>query len=176
MELSRYIACICEGTAEQVIIEKLLDADKLIFSRSQLLEEKIIRCRSSKSFEERYFRKGFAEKITVLWILDSRKERFKLSKAYEHKVNVINIITAPEVEMLVIFNEKKYKDFKKSRKKPSEFCKEDLHYPNVKSTAFVQDYFDDVDTLVRSITNYRRLSNIPNGEYSLLDLLTSIPN
>jgi ribosomal protein S18 len=78
--------------------------------------------------------------------------------------------------MLVIFNEKKYKDFKKSRKKPSEFCKEDLHYPNVKSTAFVQDYFDDVDTLVRSITNYRRLSNIPNGEYSLLDLLTSIPN
>jgi hypothetical protein len=66
MELSRYIACICEGTAEQVIIEKLLDADKLIFSRSQLLEEKIIRCRSSKSFEERYFRKGFAEKITVL--------------------------------------------------------------------------------------------------------------
>jgi hypothetical protein len=176
MELSRYIACICEGAAEQVIIEKLLDADKLIFWRTQLLEEKIIRCRSAKSFEERYLRKGFTEKITVLRILDSRKERFKLSKAYEHKVNVINIITAPEVEMLVILHEKKYKDFKKSRKKPSEFCKENLHYPNVKSTAFVHSYFDDVDTLVRSITNYRRISNIPKGEYSLLDLLTTIPN
>lgn len=175
MELSKYIACICEGSAEQVIIEKLLDAEKLIFSRSQLLEEKIIRCRDAKSFEQRYLRKGFSEKITVLRILDSRKERFKLSRAYEHKVDVINIITAPEVEMLVIFNENMYKDFKKSRKKPSIFCKEDLHFRNVKSTDFVQSYFHDMDILVHSIIEYRRISNVPNGEYSLLDLLTSIP-
>ena len=29
MELSKHVACICEGTAEQVVIERLLDADKL---------------------------------------------------------------------------------------------------------------------------------------------------
>lgn len=28
--------------------------------------------------------------------------------------------------MLIIFNEDKYKEFKKSGKKPSSFCKEDL--------------------------------------------------
>lgn len=38
MELSKYIACICEGTAERVIIDLLLDNDRLIFSRDDLLE------------------------------------------------------------------------------------------------------------------------------------------
>jgi len=45
------------------------------------------------------------DKISVIRILDSRRENFKLSKAYEHKVDVINVITAPEIEMLIIFNE-----------------------------------------------------------------------
>lgn len=32
MELSKYVVCICEGAAEQAVIELLLDADKLIFT------------------------------------------------------------------------------------------------------------------------------------------------
>ena len=55
-----------------------------------------------------YLRKGFPDKISVIRILDSRRQNFKLSKAYEHKVDVINVITAPEIEMLIIFNENKY--------------------------------------------------------------------
>ena len=82
-----------------------------------MLEEEVIRCRDGKRFEEKYLRKGFLEKISVIRILDSRRENFKLSKAYEHKVDVINVITAPEIEMLIIFNEDKYKEFKKSGKK-----------------------------------------------------------
>lgn len=62
----------------------------------------------------RYLRRGFAEKISVIRILDSRRENFKLGKAYENKVDVINVITAPEIEMLIIFNEGKYNKFKKS--------------------------------------------------------------
>lgn len=83
-----------------------------------MLEEEVIRCRDGKRFEEKYLRKGFPDKISVIRILDSRRENFKLSKAYEHKVDVINVITAPEVEMLIIFNENKYKEFKKSGKNP----------------------------------------------------------
>lgn len=37
MELEGYIACICEGGAEQAIINLLLDAERLIFSREALL-------------------------------------------------------------------------------------------------------------------------------------------
>ena len=36
-----------------------------------MLEERVIRCRSAKRFEERYLRKGFDEQISVIRILDA---------------------------------------------------------------------------------------------------------
>ena len=116
-------------------------------------------------------RKGFAGKISVIRILDSRRENFKLSKAYENKVDVINVITAPEIEMLIIFCEDQYNEFKKSRKKPSVFCKEDLRMPDVKSYDFVKDYFSNSEVLVTAIQKYHGMSKIPKGEYTLLDLI-----
>ncbi len=171
MKLSKYIACICEGTAEQVIMDLLLNDDRLKFTYENLLEGKLLRCRKAYNFERLYLRKGFTEGITILRILDSRREQFKLSKAYIHKVNVINIITAPEIEILVILKEGKYKEFKKSRKKPSEFCASDLRLSNVKSEEFIRSYFRDTNLLVDAIVEYRRVSNVKNGEYSLADLL-----
>lgn len=100
MKLSKYVACICEGGAEKTIIELLLDSNSLIFSYDDLLEGEILRCRKARDFETQYLRKYFNEKVTVLRILDSRRERFALSKAYAHKVGVINVVTAPEIEIL----------------------------------------------------------------------------
>ena len=102
MKLAPYIACICEGSAETAIIDVLVDNNLLIFTREDMLEENVIRCRSAKTFEERFLRKGFKDQISVIRILDSRREEFRLSKAYEKKVDVINVITAPEIEMLII--------------------------------------------------------------------------
>ena len=64
-----------------------------------------------KTFEERFLRKGFKDQISVIRILDSRREEFRLSKAYEQKVDVINVITAPEIEMLIIHSEGAYLRF-----------------------------------------------------------------
>lgn len=171
MELARYKACICEGAAESAIIDILVDNDLLIFSRSEMLDESVIRCRNAKRFEERYLRKGFDDQISVVRILDSRREEFRLSKAYAHKIDVINVITAPEIEMLIIHNEGAYERFKRSGKKPSDFCKTDLRMHEVKSYDFVKGYFRDPDTLVKAIKEYRRTANVPNGEYTLLELL-----
>ncbi|MGX8834591.1 hypothetical protein ACWG0P_10285 [Amedibacillus sp. YH-ame6] len=172
MKLEGYIACICEGSAEQAIIELLLDENKLTFKKEDMLEEKILRCRDAKKFSEKYLRKNFDdEKITILRILDSRKERFNLPKAYQSKVNVINIITAPEIEMLVVFRENKYNEYKRSKKKPSDFCKVILGYDNVKSAKFIRQYFQDIDSLILAVQEYRRVSKIDKGEYSLCDLL-----
>ena len=102
--MGRYVACICEGGAERAILDLLLDNHKLIFERKELIEEEVLRCRSGKEFEERYLRKGFTDKITIYRILDSRSERFNLSKAYMQKVDVKNVITAPEIEKLIICN------------------------------------------------------------------------
>ena len=145
MELAKYKACICEGSAEEAIIDILVDNDLLIFKREEMLEECVIRCRSAKRFEERYLRKGFDEQISVIRILDSRREEFRLSKAYEQ--------------------------FKRSGKKTSEFCKTNLRMHDVKSYDFVKQYFSTPQLLVKAIKEYRRTANIPKGEYSLSDLL-----
>ena len=171
IQLGKYVACICEGSAEQAIMENLLDNHLLIFNRNQMIDEEVLRCRDAKTFESRYLRKGFNEQVSVVRILDSRRENFKLGKAYEHKVDVINVITAPEIEMLIIFNEDKYKEYKKSGKKPSDFCKQDLKMHDVKSYVFVKDYFSDADKLVKAIKKYVENSKIQKGEYTLLDLL-----
>lgn len=42
MKLTKYIACICEGAAEKAIMELLLDADKLTFTRDDLLDGELI--------------------------------------------------------------------------------------------------------------------------------------
>lgn len=171
MELAKYKACICEGAAESAIMDILLDYGLLIFSKEEMLEEEVIRCREGKKFEEKYLRKGFKNKISVIRILDSRRENFKISKAYANKVDVINVVTAPEIEMLIIFNENKYKEFKKSGKKPSSFCKEDLKMAEVKSYDFVKSYFSDPMVLVATIKKYHEMSKVPRGEYTLMDLL-----
>ena len=108
---------------EQAIMEILLDNYRLIFEREQLLEEEILRCRSAKSFERDYLNKTTNEMITVYRILDSTNENFKLSGPYLKRVTVVNIITAPEIEMLVIHAEGKYDDYSRKRMKPSDYVK-----------------------------------------------------
>jgi hypothetical protein len=171
MDIDGYVACICEGSAEQAIMEKLLEEEALIFSRDKLIDDKIIRCRNAKTFEKRHLRKGYDGSITVIRVLDSRRENFELSKAYAGKVEVINIVTAPEIEILIIIKENRYEEFKKMKKKPSEFCKGELCLKNVKNYNFIQEYFSNVDDLKKCIREYTRLTKRRTGEYTLSDLL-----
>lgn len=166
-----YIACLCEGTAEETIMNILLDNDLLVFDRSLLIEEKPLRVRKGADFEMRYLRKGFSKPVTVIRILDSRREKFRLSKEYEHKVQVINVITSPEIEMLIIHSEGKYKEFEKSGLKPSDFCKQKLGYKNVKSAEFIRDYFSEHMRLVKAIREHGMKAKRHKGEYLLSDIL-----
>ena len=104
-------------------------------------------------------------------ILDSRREIFRLSKAYADKVKVINVITAPEIEMLVIHNENKYSDYKSTGMKPSEYCKTELKYPDVKSETFVREYFANVDVLISAIREYKRVAKVQRNEITIADIL-----
>lgn len=171
MEFDGYVACVCEGSAETAIIKILLEHELLCFSEDQLFHKQVIRSRSASNFETKYLGKSFQKKITILRILDSKKESFKLSPAYRDKIEVINVITAPEIEMLLIFNEDKYEDFKKSKLKPSEFCIQKLRFKQVKSYDFVKDYFSDVNSLVKAIELYHQKSKIAKDQISLLDIL-----
>lgn len=166
------IACICEGGAETEIMNILLDNNLLIFEREQLLEERLLPRTSVKEFEKRYLRLAYDQRILVLRVIDSRGEEFNLSKAYRCQVDLVNVITAPEIEMLIIASQKKYDEFCRSGiKKPSEYCKSELKLKNVKSPVFIRDYFSDPNFLISSIKEYHRVHKQKNGEASLFDLL-----
>lgn len=165
------IACICEGKAEHAIMDILLENNSLRFERHQLLDEKILDIRSASKFEQQYLRKNFENKITIYRVLDSRRENFKLSKLYINKVEVINVITAPEIEMLIIHSENKYDAFKKTTMKPSDYCKQNLKLPDVKKYQFVREYFSDVEKLISAIRTYRSKASVQRGEITLCDLL-----
>ena len=169
---SNPIACICEGGAETAIMDILLDNDLLIFKREQLLEESVLPRTSVKEFERRYLRMAFDQKIIILRVIDSRGEEFNLSKAYRCQVEIINVITAPEIEMLIIASQKKYDEYKRSGvKKPSDYCKNVLGIKNVKSPKYIKEYFSDSDYLIDSIKEYNRVHKQKNNEASLYDLL-----
>ncbi len=107
--------------------------------------------------------------LYVFWI--QKNENFKISKAYRDKIDVINVVTAPEIEMLIIHCENKYNEYCHSKKKPSDFCKQDLRKLKYdKKYETVKAYFDPPDKLVNAIKLYHQKQQTKD-QYSLLDLL-----
>ena len=168
------VAVVCEGGAEIAIMDALLDHDLLVFTRNQMINYgNIIPRISAKEFQSRYLKVAYEDKLYILRVIDSRAEGFplKLKEPYNNQVEVINVITAPEIEMLVIVNEGKLREYEKSGKKPSDYCKVDLGHRNVKKPAFIRGYFSDPKKLVKSIQEYHRIHKQKVGELSLSDLL-----
>ncbi|MBQ7431876.1 MAG: hypothetical protein IJV50_00170 [Lachnospiraceae bacterium] len=169
---SSLIACICEGGAETAIMDILLDHDLLLFNREQMIEERVLPRTSVREFERRYLRMAYDDKILILRVIDSRGEEFNLSKAYRCQVEVINVITAPESEILVIASQKKYEAYCRSGiKKPSDYCKNVMKIKNVKSPELIRNYFSDPDYLMESIKEYHRVHKQKKNEASLYDLI-----
>ena len=173
MKLAKFKACICEGAAERAIMDILLENELLIFSKSELIDDDIIRCRDAKEFESRYLRKVFDDQISVIRILDREKENFKISKPYKDKIDIVNIVTSPEIEMLIICSEDKYEEFckVKSKMSPSTFCKQNmpkLKYDKKYET--IKAYFSTPEKLVNAIMLYHQ-KHQSSGQYTLLDLL-----
>ena len=63
------------------------------------------------------------------------------------------------------------KSGKKSGKKPSIYCKEDLKFGDVKSAKFLREYFKDINRLVNAVNEYKRVSKVRADEYALADLI-----
>ena len=173
-----FIALIPEGGAESAICDILLDGRLFLFGRDQLIEERPLSgVRSADEFCRRYLKFAYEKKITVIRVLDSRREAFCLKKPYNMKVErVIDVITAPEIEILVIISLGKYKEFSKSHQKPSWYCRHILKIQDVKTRAFIENHFSDPKCLIAALKEYKRLHRPANKmELSLFDLLKPEP-
>ena len=81
LKLSKYKACLCEGEAETAIMEILLDNNLLIFSKEELIDEEIIRCRKAEDFKNQYLNKRYDDKISIIRVLDRENEKFEIKNA-----------------------------------------------------------------------------------------------
>ena len=171
---ARYIICSCEGAAEQEIMELLLDNEETIFDRSQLVFGEVTKLRKGEDIKNKYLGADYDEKIILIRILDSKREKIRIPKPYNEKVEIVNINTNPEIEILIIIYFEKYQDYirhYKSSKKPSEYCKEILKIPNCKKQGYFSNLFgNNIDVLVKVIKEYSSYRNRNEG-YFLSDLL-----
>ncbi|MFO7887697.1 MAG: hypothetical protein R6U59_05200 [Eubacteriales bacterium] len=154
----KYILCICEGNAEKDIMNILLEDGLLIFNREDLIEDKVHKRMSVKKIEDNYLGLSYNKELVILRIIDSRNEKFTLSKAYRDRFKIITAITNPEIEILIVIDKGDYDEFckNKSKEKPSVFCKRVYSYKGIKRKGFMNDYFKDSKKLLDAIKEHNR--------------------
>lgn len=138
-----------------------------------------MRERSANSFENKYLNIGVSSKIKVYRIIDSKQEGFRISSHYRDKVEIINVITNPEIEILMILNENLNHDYstkRKSKEKPSIYIEKHLKKENklkknesLKSKEFVTKYFSDSKILLSALKEHKK--KYGNDHTTIYDLL-----
>lgn len=157
---SNKIGIIAEGKAEMAIFKILQQNNLLNIPAENILINNPSTTRNAKTYCERNLK--MVDEVTIIRILDSKKENFNIPKAYKNKiVEVINVYTRPEIEMLIIHAEGLYSQYKSSRNLPNVFLKTyDKKFKQCKSKSFIDDYFSDPNKLYDAIIEYERITNI----------------
>ncbi|WP_303815786.1 hypothetical protein [Acidaminococcus timonensis] len=166
----KYILCICEGKAEEAIINLLLENDCLVFQKQDLLNGKCTTIRTAARIEEEFLRLQYKKEVAIVRILDRDKEKFTLSKLYRDRFPVYSICTKPEIEILHLIYEGKWHDYKKHKMKPSVFFHKLHPGESIKSEDFVESFYGSYENLIHAICEYHRITSYP-AVYDLSDLL-----
>lgn len=169
-----YILCICEGKAEEDIMNMLLDNNMLIFDREDMISKKVVKRSAVKKIEEDHLGIRYEKPVCILRIIDSRNEKFKLSKVYEERYGnrILNLLTRPEIEILIIIKNGDFDTYTrkyKSRIKPSQYCKDQYRIAKIKSSGTMNSIFKDMEDLKKALRTYHKYKS--DNEYSIYDLL-----
>lgn len=163
-------AIIAEGNAEKGIIELLIEENKIIFN--DILEDEVLMTRKGKNFAENYLSKDFTGiQLGIIRILDSKNERFLLPK--EHKdIPIFNILTRPEIEMLLLISIDKDENYKqKGHRDNIHSYLGNYLSGNIKSEKFIKNHFQNITHLIDCIEKYHnKYHNYSDGN-SLYDII-----
>ena len=158
----------CEGTAEQVAVDILLEADALVFSEADVVD--VTRLRKSPDIQDKFLNYDYDWPVCVVRVQASSFVCFKLGTLYADRFPVANYGSHPEIEVLAIIREGAWRRWHGGRMKPSDFCKQELGMHEVKREGFLKRYWD-ADSLTAAAKEFKRLSKIPKGELCLADLI-----
>ncbi|MDF7664663.1 hypothetical protein [Bifidobacterium sp. ESL0745] len=185
----------CEGVAEGVIVTKLIEHDLTFLDRAQIVQDDsadedetdvhwFTNERHERRIEDAFLNEDYGNDVFVLSVKDQQKHGLKFRETYTtrlHPVHAINIITHPEIEMLVLYREGQDQQFRKwyernkrslgKNAKPSKFCTTELRMADVKEYSFLKPYWDDETELVGALNAYRQHTVNEPGDFMLADLL-----
>lgn len=162
---------MCEGTAEDVILQKLLAKGRFILPERSILG--ITKRISAKRVQGRFLDLDYPFPVCIIRLIDSRKERFELGNLYKGRFRVYNVLTCPEIEMLAIIREGRYADFttkNKQKLRPSDYCRQVLGMRHIKERSFLESYWD-VASIVSAANDYRSLKQLGGDERCLADVI-----
>lgn len=173
---------MCEGPNEKAVIDLLLDADKLKYTRDDLLGLTPYHARQLNAPAVKANLNLYPGKVSVLRVGDTMTDQLKIPSAYRDKIDSVEkYCTKPELEMLLIHAEGLESQFEKvksgkKRMKAKDFCKENVVYHRTRynnSTQFYLDYFgQDVERLTNAILTYQKKNGShKKGEHYLAELL-----
>ena len=179
-----FVLFSCEGAAEGVVIQTLFDADRLVVPRERVVVDPVqytpyTRLRKAGDIAARFFGTSYeglgASGLMLARIVDSRAGKFVLPRRWHDSAVVESFFTRPEIEMLVIHAEGAYGQWLRASRRdrqlrPSEFCKGELRFPQVKESSFLKNYWQG-DKLVAAIQAYDEHRRHVGDELSLGDLL-----
>lgn len=179
----RYVLISCEGAAEAVIAKTLIENNRLIVPREQLIEdektgERFTELRKPDDILNAFARydytlNGNDGMFALARIVDKAARTGRADKHYRGIALPFDFVTRPEIEMLMVIKEGKLRAWNAAREKRptlkvSEFCKSELRIKSSKSRSYLERYWSDPDELVRCIREYHRIAEKKREPY--LDL------
>lgn len=157
---------MCEGPNEKAVVEMLLDAGRMEFSRDDLVGLTVYHARQLTAPVIKTALSIYTGEFEVYRIGDTMTDKLSVPADYRDRIKgVSKFCTKPELEMLLIIAEGKETAFEKvkagkKRMKAKDFSKANIVHNRVyynNSTQFYRDYFgSDIEKLVEVIRKYKQ--------------------
>ncbi len=171
---------MCEGANEKKIIDLLLENEKLKVSADDLLGRITYHARQIKKSPMVMGQlRIYGGDVEVWRIGDKQTDKLDISVEFRTQIKkVTKFCTLPELEILLILSEKKFKEYEKgkSQKHPKDFAKENIIFNRHRykgDTQFYEEYYGtDINKLTKAIQEYRQRNHAhKNDEHYLIEIL-----
>ena len=176
-----YFYLTCEGTNEVEVLNWIIDENRFNNPENLYSRDFLRSLRSKKNREcfldKEVFSLSFNKKVAIIYIHDSSKENWNVSKRHQEfmkirNVEVINVITHPEIEVLAIINNNSwYSKWNKGTKvKPSVFLKDKVNLNFKQASNFIELFDNNFENFVEACKKYNRTIKSTKA-LSILDLI-----
>lgn len=160
----------CEGQTEVILMLYLLQKGYLIFDKREILDRTPIHLRQPEKIRPIIETLPIDEKITIYRIGDTLTDVFDIScfgKIREEHIDVIDVCTKPEIEILIIICENKYRDYLKYKSKmsPKEYVKSFID-PKLNFEDYIKKH-----EIIDAIMKYKTLKEKEKNRLTLADLI-----